>query len=114
MLSRFSRVQLLVTPWTVARQPPLSMGFSRQEHWSGQVIVLTLSWYIGVRVLESVSVSSVDMHLPLGPDLPSGSVQMGVMWSSLAGVTFSGYSCLVQGHPLGITALYLQCDLGLI
>ena len=23
------------TPWTIARQAPLSMGFSRQEHWSG-------------------------------------------------------------------------------
>ena len=31
----FSRVQLSVTPWTLARQPPLSMGFSRQEYWSG-------------------------------------------------------------------------------
>ena len=30
-----SRVQLFVTPWTVARQAPLSMEFSRQEHWSG-------------------------------------------------------------------------------
>ena len=28
-------VRLSATPWTVARQPPLSMGFSRQEHWSG-------------------------------------------------------------------------------
>ena len=27
-------VQLFVTPWTVARQAPLSMGFSRQEDWS--------------------------------------------------------------------------------
>ena len=26
---------LLATPWTVACQAPLSMGFSRQEHWSG-------------------------------------------------------------------------------
>ena len=25
----------LVTPWTVARHAPLSMGFSRQEYWSG-------------------------------------------------------------------------------
>ena len=25
----------LVTPWTVARQAPLSVGFSRQEYWSG-------------------------------------------------------------------------------
>ena len=33
--SLFSRVQLLGSPWTVARQAPLSMGFSRQEYWSG-------------------------------------------------------------------------------
>ena len=30
-----SRVQLLATPWTAAYQAPLSMGFSRQEYWSG-------------------------------------------------------------------------------
>ena len=30
-----SRVQLFVTPWTVAYQASLSMGFSRQEYWSG-------------------------------------------------------------------------------
>ena len=35
MLSHFSRVQLSVTPWTMTSQPPLSMGFSRQEYWSG-------------------------------------------------------------------------------
>ena len=30
-----SRVQLFVTPWTVAYHTPLSMGFSQQEYWSG-------------------------------------------------------------------------------
>ena len=30
-----SCVLLFVTPWTVARQAPLLMGFSRQEYWSG-------------------------------------------------------------------------------
>ena len=30
-----SHVQLFVNPWTVAYQPPPSMGFSRQEYWSG-------------------------------------------------------------------------------
>ena len=30
-----SRVQLFATPWTVAHQAPPSMGFSRQEYWSG-------------------------------------------------------------------------------
>ena len=35
MLSCFSHVRLFVTPWTVARQASLFMGFSRQEYWSG-------------------------------------------------------------------------------
>ena len=35
MLSHFSCVRLSATPWTMASQAPLSMGFSRQEHWSG-------------------------------------------------------------------------------
>ena len=35
MLSCFSHVQLFATLWTVARQAPQSMGFSRQEYWSG-------------------------------------------------------------------------------
>ena len=30
-----SRVRLLATPWTAAHQAPLSMGFCRQEYWSG-------------------------------------------------------------------------------
>ena len=33
MLSHFCHVRLFVTVWTVARQAPLSMGFSRQEYW---------------------------------------------------------------------------------
>ena len=35
MLSHFSCVRLCVTPETAAHQAPLSLGFSRQEHWSG-------------------------------------------------------------------------------
>ena len=34
-LSCFSPIQLFTTLWTVARQAPLSMGFSRQEDWKG-------------------------------------------------------------------------------
>ena len=33
--SRFGHVRLFEIPWTVAHQAPLSMGFSRQEYWSG-------------------------------------------------------------------------------
>ena len=35
MLSHFTCVRLFAAPWTVAWQAPLSMGFSRQEYWSG-------------------------------------------------------------------------------
>ena len=35
LLSRFSRVRLCATPYTVAHQASPSLGFSRQEHWSG-------------------------------------------------------------------------------
>ena len=35
VLSRFTYVWLFATLWTVALQAPLSMGFSRQEYWSG-------------------------------------------------------------------------------
>ena len=34
-MKSLSRVQPFVTPWTVAYQAPPSMGFSRQEYWSG-------------------------------------------------------------------------------
>ena len=35
LLSCFSRVRLCATPWTAAYQASPSLGFSRQEHWSG-------------------------------------------------------------------------------
>ena len=34
-MKSLSRVRLFATPWTVAHQVLLSMGFSRQEYWSG-------------------------------------------------------------------------------
>ena len=35
MCQSLNHVSLFVTPWTAALQVPLSMGFSRQEYWSG-------------------------------------------------------------------------------
>ena len=40
VLNYYSRVRLFVTPWIVAHQAPLSMGFSRQECWSGLPLFL--------------------------------------------------------------------------
>ena len=35
IMKSLSRVQLFATPWSIAHQAPLSMGFSMQEYWSG-------------------------------------------------------------------------------
>ena len=43
LLSRFSHVQLCATPWTAAYQAPPSMGFSRQEYWSGMPFLIVFS-----------------------------------------------------------------------
>ena len=51
LLSRFSRVQLCVTPWTAAYQAPPSLGFSRQEPWSGLLdLVIHRDWVTGLSI----------------------------------------------------------------
>ena len=40
-----SHVQLFVTPWTIALQAPPSMGFSRQEYWSGLLVPSPMTPY---------------------------------------------------------------------
>ena len=58
LLSHFSRVRLFATPWTAAHQAPPSMGFSRQEYWSGMplpspynlLLLLLLSRFSHVRL----------------------------------------------------------------
>ena len=56
----------LVTPWTVACQVPLSMGFSRQEYWSGLPFPSPLfKWRLSVQtiILRFTSCSSKFLHM---------------------------------------------------
>ena len=69
-----SHVQLIVTPWTVACQAPLSMEFSRQEYWSGLpfCFMLTHYWSIipDIFILSAMLIfSPLTWHFP--SDLPS-------------------------------------------
>ena len=45
-----SRVQLFATPWTAAHQAPPSMGFSRQEYWSGVPLPSPFLLLLGLNV----------------------------------------------------------------
>ena len=58
-----SRVQLFETPWTAAYQAPPSMGFSRQEYWSG--VPLPSPSDHSQAVLSSLQLSSESLHLSL-------------------------------------------------
>ena len=62
LLSRFSRVRLCATPEMAAHQAPPSMGFSRQEYWSG--VPLKTSFSRGVYLIATLSI-----HLDDGNDL---------------------------------------------
>ena len=52
-----SRVRLFATPWTAAYQAPLSMGFSRQEYWSG--VPLPSLFTLIKRLFSSSSLSAI-------------------------------------------------------
>ena len=49
-----SRARLLVTPWTAAHQAPLSMGFSRQEYWSGVPLPSPIQYLALVQLAKSL------------------------------------------------------------
>ena len=100
MLSRFSRVRLFVTSWTVARQAPLSMRFSRQEFWGGLPgpppgIFLTqglnshllnfLHWQVGSLPLVPPGKPSISVYWGLNflrAKLVEPSSSHGLLWSS--------------------------------
>ena len=69
LLSHFSRVRLCATPWTAAHQAPPSLGFSRQEHWSG------LPFPSPMQESESeVAQSSPTLSNPMDCSLPGSSI----------------------------------------
>ena len=63
----FSRVQLSATLWAMACQSPLSMGFSRQEYWSGGMTAAAAS---AAKLLQSCPT----LCDPMGHGLPCSSV----------------------------------------
>ena len=95
VLRGFSHVQLCVTQWTVAHQTPLSMGFSRQEYWSG------LPW-LPPRDLPNPGIKPSSLTFPT---LEAGSLPLTITWEvpySLALVQFSSVaqSCLTLCDPM--------------
>ena len=84
-----SHVRLFMTPWTAAHQAPPSLGFSRQEHWSG--LPFPSPMHKSEKWNRSRSVVS-DSSWPHGPQ----STRLLYPWDSLGKSTGVGCHCLLQ------------------
>ena len=99
LLSRFSRVRRLATPWTVAYQAPPSMGFSRQGYWSGMPLPSPMKTLLTV-YLKIFPTERLHFHFPLscigegnGNPLQCSCLENprdgGAWWAAIYGVTQS-------------------------
>ena len=64
LVKSLSHVQLFVTPWTAAHQAPLSMGFSKQEYWSGVPLPSPKGWYFNIMSVKwwhNMCITSVEI-----------------------------------------------------
>ena len=71
LLRRFSRVRLCATPWTAAYQAPPSLGFSRQEQWSGLPFPLQC---MKVKSESELAQSCPTLSNPMDCSLPGSSI----------------------------------------
>ena len=106
LLSRFSRVRLCATSELAAHQAPLSLGFSRQEHWSG------LPFPSPMQKSESeVTQSCLTLRDPMDCSLPGSSVhgisQARVLeWGAIAFSATSALLTIPKPLTVWITANY--------
>ena len=107
-MKSLSRVRLLVTPWTAAYEAPPSMGFSRQEYWSGVPLPsppscsepkpkpLTLPW--GPLTTKPVALALHAQQLPhCSSDMPGTVLSLNVCIGSSHCLKYSSSDYLITG-----------------
>ena len=103
MISCFSCVRLFVTLWTAALQAPLSMGFSRQEYWSG--LPCPPPGYLpdpGIEPrLPALQVNSLPPELPRKPHIHTTIYKINKQQGPV--VLYSIYACI---QYIRVTLLY--------
>ena len=96
VLSLFSCVWLFATPWSVAHQASLSMGFSRQEHWNG--LRYPLAGDLPNPGIEPVSLTLLHWQMGSLPLAPPGSLPRTILIYGFGSVTEkkrkTGWICL--------------------
>ena len=100
LLSHFSHVRLCVTPQTAAHQAPLSLGFSRQEYWSG------LPFPSPMNESESEVTQSCPTQQSHGPQ----PTRLLPPWDLPGKSTAAGCHCLFQFMTIGNTKMRGQAE----
>ena len=85
----FSCVWLFATPWTVACQIPLSMGFPREEYWSG----------LPFPTLGDLPDTGIKPMSLVSPALAGGFFTTNTTWEALGGEWIHVYECPFNAHP---------------
>ena len=98
VLSRFSRVRLFTTLRTIAHQAPLSLGFSRQEYWSG----------LPCPPPENLPDPGIEATSLMSPELSGGFFATSAIWEALRGSLHAANEVVtVQPHS-ALTALMAE------
>ena len=100
MLSHFSCVQLFATLWTVAHQASLSMGFPRQEYWSGLPFPSP-----GDFLNQAIEPTSLMSPALAGRYFPTSAI-----WEVQSSVCLVAQSCLLQPHRVQPARLFCPWD----
>ena len=82
VLNSFSHIRLFVTLWVVACQAPLSMGFSRQDYWSG----------LPCPPPGDLPDSGIKPVSPASPALQTGSLPLAPPWKPYIDWAFNKFS----------------------
>ena len=103
-MKSLSRVQLLATPWTVAYQAPPSMGFSRQEYWSG----VPLPSPQGMVRFDQISHSPHNtkwLNLPQSSSFTVGQWVISTVQTNLYSQSHRGITSAFHKHPWDPTCI---------
>ena len=107
LVQSLSHVRLLATPWTAAYQAPLSMGFSRQEYWSG----VPLSKQQGGNTAPPISRKLDERFTEHGPAFHFSSITQlcPTLWN-LMDYSMPGFPVLHHLLELAQTHVHWVCD----
>ena len=111
LLSRFSCVQLCATPWTAAHQAPPSMGFSRQEYWSGLPLPSPTGWH---KWQKSIPLGSVGCESELEALASVASSEASGWWQRLLAMSPRGFLLCTHAHPWGFLCVQISFSVGQI